>query len=157
MADSFDFLTKIGRDPAGLILALRTVQELRGWISDEAVDAVALHFGMDRADVAGAAAFYPSLRRTPPGRFNIAVCRGMACRRKQADDVVRWITECIGIKPGETGDDGMFSLTWTGCLGRCAAAPAMKINDRIWERLDRDAVKTILRRCCAEAGGNDGK
>ena len=157
MAESFDFLTRIGRDPAGLIQALRTIQELYGMVSDAAVTAVAAHFGIPRAEVEAALAFYPSFRRTRPGRFRIAVCRGAACRRKNSDAVMQWISESIGIGPGETGRDGLFSLEWTGCLGCCAAAPAMKVNDRIWERLDRDAVRSILRRYRDEEQSGRGK
>ena len=152
MAEACAFLEKLGRDPSGLIQALRTVQEQQGMVSEEAVAAVAAHFGLPRSEVEGALAFYPSFRRTKPGRFRVAVCRGCACRRREAEQVAAWIAEETGVRPGETGADGLFSVEWCGCLGRCAAAPAMKIDDRIWDRLDRDAVRSILRRCRAEGG-----
>lgn len=143
--ESFDFLEKISRDPGNLIKALQAVQGLYGFVSDDAVRAVSDYFNVPAAEVEGVLTFYAQFKRVKPGRFKIAVCDGTACHIKGAPQIQQWISAELGIGPGETDKDGLFSLEVVACLGCCSLAPVMSINGRVYGKLDRKGVTRILK------------
>ena len=143
--ESFDFLEKINRDPGNLIKALQAVQGLYGFVSDDAVRAVSDYFNVPAAEVEGVLTFYAQFKRVKPGRFKIAVCDGTACHIKGAPQIQQWISAELGIGPGETDKDGLFSLEVVACLGCCSLAPVMSINGRVYGKLDRKGVTRILK------------
>ena len=143
--ESFDFLEKISRDPGHLIKALQAVQGLYGFVSDDAVRAVSDYFNVPAAEVEGVLTFYAQFKRVKPGRFKIAVCDGTACHIKGAPQIQQWISAELGIGPGETDKDGLFSLEVVACLGCCSLAPVMSINGRVYGKLDRKGVTRILK------------
>ena len=143
--ESFDFLEKINRDPGNLIKALQAVQGLYGFVSDDAVRAVSDYFKVPAAEVEGVLTFYAQFKRVKPGRFKIAVCDGTACHIKGAPQILQWISAELGIGPGETDKDGLFSLEVVACLGCCSLAPVMSINGRVYGKLDRKGVTRILK------------
>lgn len=143
--ESFDFLEKINRDPGNLIKALQAVQGLYGFVSDDAVRAVSDYFKVPAAEVEGVLTFYAQFKRVKPGRFKIAVCDGTACHIKGAPQIQQWISAELGIGPGETDKDGLFSLEVVACLGCCSLAPVMSINGRVYGKLDRKGVTRILK------------
>ena len=85
-----------------------------------------------------------------PGRFKIAVCDGTACHIKGAPQIQQWISAELGIGPGETDKDGLFSLEVVACLGCCSLAPVMSINGRVYGKLDRKGVSRILKEYAAK-------
>ena len=143
--ESFDFLEKISRDPGNLIKALQAVQGLYGFVSDDAVRAVSDYFNVPAAEVEGVLTFYAQFKRVKPGRFKIAVCDGTACHIKGSPQIQQWISAELGIGPGETDKDGLFSLEVVACLGCCSLAPVMSINGRVYGKLDRKGVTRILK------------
>ena len=143
--ESFDFLEKINRDPGNLIKALQAVQGLYGFVSDDAVRAVSDYFNVPAAEVEGVLTFYAQFKRVKPGRFKIAVCDGTACHIKGSPQIQQWISAELGIGPGETDKDGLFSLEVVACLGCCSLAPVMSINGRVYGKLDRKGVTRILK------------
>ena len=143
--ESFDFLEKISRDPGNLIKALQAVQGLYGFVSDGAVRAVSDYFKVPVAEVEEVLTFYAQFKRVKPGRFKIAVCDGTACHIKGAPQIQQWISAELGIGPGETDKDGLFSLEVVACLGCCSLAPVMSINGRVYGKLDRKGVTRILK------------
>ena len=148
--EQFDFLDKIGKDPGNLIKALQAVQGLYGFVSDEAVRAVSDYFQIPAAEVEGVLTFYAQFKRVKPGRFKIAVCDGTACHIKGAPQILQWISAELGIGPGETDKDGLFSLEVVACLGCCSLAPVMSINGRVYGKLDRKGVSRILKEYAAK-------
>lgn len=148
--ENFGFLEKIDKDPGNLIKALQAVQGLYGFVSDDAVRAVSDYFQIPAAEVEGVLTFYAQFKRVKPGRFKIAVCDGTACHIKGAPQIQQWISAELGIGPGETDKDGLFSLEVVACLGCCSLAPVMSINGRVYGKLDRKGVSRILKEYAAK-------
>ncbi|MGE4564453.1 MAG: NAD(P)H-dependent oxidoreductase subunit E [Victivallaceae bacterium] len=145
MEKEYDFLKKIDREPSNLIKALQAVQGLEGYVSDDAIRAVAKYFSIPVVEVEGVLSFYAQFKRIKPGKFKIAVCDGTACHIKGAVLISEWIGAELGIKPGETDRDGHFSLETVACLGCCSLAPVMSVNGRVYGKLDRKETIKILK------------
>lgn len=145
----YDFLQKIDRDPSNLIKALQAVQGQAGFVSDEAISAVAAYFALPVVEVEGVLSFYAQFKRIKPGRFKIAVCDGTACHIKGAPLISEWISAELGIRPGETDAAGRFSLETVACLGCCSLAPVLSINGRVYGKLDRKGTIKILKEYAA--------
>jgi NADH:ubiquinone oxidoreductase subunit E len=114
-----------GGDPSQLIPLLQKVQEATGFLSREALDAIAGHLGLSTAAVFGVASFYNQFRFTAPGRVHLQVCRGTACHVKGSSDVLDTLQRELRIQPGQTTRDGAFSLETVACVGACSLAPVV--------------------------------
>ena len=145
MQEDFSFLNKIERDPGNLIKGLQAIQSAYGYVSDEAIRTAAKYFGRPEADVEGVISFYAQFKRVKPGKYHICVCDGTACHIKGSAQVHSWIDQEIGLKPGNTSDDGVFSLETVACLGCCSLAPVMSINGKVYGKLDRKKLAKILK------------
>ncbi len=115
-------------DIGGPVTALRTLQQHRGWIEDEAVDTVADVFNLSRAEVRGLVGFYADFRTAPPPAHSLRVCQAEACQAAGARELTRAIGERLGIALGETTPDQRIGLESVYCLGLCARAPAMMVD-----------------------------
>jgi len=142
---NFSYLSGIERETSNLIKALQLVQAREGYVSDDAIVAVAEYFGIAAVAVEGVLSFYAQFKRTKPGKHKIAVCDGTACHIKGAPSVLKWISNELGIADGETDKDGLFSLETVACLGCCSLAPVMSINGTVFGQLDRKKVLNILK------------
>ena len=101
------------------------MQEAAGFLSREALAAIAGHLGLSPAAVFGVASFYNQFRFTAPGRVHLQVCRGTACHVKGSLDVLETLQRELGIGPGQTTRDGAFSLETVACVGACSLAPVV--------------------------------
>lgn len=133
--------TEIG----GPITALRTLQAQRGWIDADAVEAVADIFNLSRADVRGLVEFYADFRTEPPASHTLAVCQAEACQAAGARELTRSLGERLGIGIGGKSPDGRVGLDAVYCLGLCARAPAMLVDDELVVEADV-AVDRVLAR-----------
>ena len=88
--------------------------------------------------------FYSFFSLKPKGKYVIGVCLGTACYVKGAQQIIDKFSEIIGIKPGETSEDGMFTLDALRCIGACGIAPAVTINGKVYPKLTVDAVPAIV-------------
>ncbi len=138
-------------DPAKeamLLSALYIAQEREGVLTPEAV---AERLGLEPGQVYSVASFYTLFRMQPTGRYLIQVCDGLSCYLcGGANQVVDYISAKIGIGPGETTPDGRFSLEKVQCLASCGTAPAMRINDDLYENLTPATIDAILERLQGE-------
>ena len=144
MQEEFSFLSKIGQEPGNLIKGLQAIQAAYGYVSDDAIRAAAEYFGRPEADVEGVISFYAQFKRVKPGKYQIAVCDGTACHIKGAPQVHEWLKQELGLNPGETDAEGLFSVETVACLGCCSLAPVISINGRVYAKLDRKNLKKIL-------------
>lgn len=115
-----------GRD--ALIPILQEVQEAQGYLSREAVLIVSRHLRLPASKIYGVATFYNQFRFEPLGRYHIQVCRGTACHVKGSLELLETLQKELGIKPGKTSRDGLFSLETVACLGACGLAPVVCVN-----------------------------
>jgi NADH-quinone oxidoreductase E subunit len=128
-----------------LIAVLHKVQGHYGYLSEENMYEVAQRLGVPTAKVSGVATFYHYFRLTQRGRFAISVCLGTACFVKGADAVLEAFRTELGIEIGETTADGVFSLEATRCLGVCALAPVVMINDKIYSNVKPTQIPELLK------------
>jgi NADH-quinone oxidoreductase E subunit len=141
-------------DPAKqamMLAALYIAQERKGYLTKDAVHQVARRLGMTAGEVYSTASFYTLFRMEPVGRYVIQVCEGLSCYLNDgAERIVDYVSEKLGIKPGETTSDGRFTLETVQCLAACGTAPAMRVNDQLYENLSPASIDDILERLMGE-------
>ncbi|QNT78883.1 NADH-quinone oxidoreductase subunit NuoE [Entomobacter blattae] len=117
----------------------------RSWIPKVAMDEVAMILDMAPIRVYEVASFYTMFNTQPVGRFHLQVCRTTACWLKGSDDVVEACKKSIGVDElGQTSSDGLFTLSEVECLGACANAPVLQINNDYFEDLTPQDVTDII-------------
>ncbi|MFZ1984900.1 MAG: NADH-quinone oxidoreductase subunit NuoE [Desulfatitalea sp.] len=124
--------------------ALRIVQRLRGWISDEVLCAIAAALEMTPTDLDSVATFYNLIFRRPVGRHIILVCDSVSCWIMEYDNLLDHLKRRLGIDLGQTTADGRFTLLPHVCLGACDQAPVMMIDDQLYGFLDAGKIDAIL-------------
>lgn len=137
------FTPKNGRRQK-LLDMLKGKQRVSGYISEEAIVEIAEVLGLTVGEVYGVATFYSFLSTKPQGRHVLKICKSLPCYLKDASMIIENVKKVIGIKPGETTPDGMFSFELTNCIGACDQAPAMLINDKVYGNLTPERVFEIL-------------
>lgn len=137
-----------------LISILQKTQEIYGYLPLSALQAIADKTGHKRAKIYGIATFYSQFRLTPVGKFVILQCQGTACHVLGSKAVGSVICNELGITPGETTADGLFTLEDVACLGCCSLAPVIMINGEAYGNLTPDSVRKVLQDIKdAEKGG----
>lgn len=127
-----------------LITILHRVQARYGYLSETHMDEVAQYMQIPTSTISGVATFYHYFRLRPRGKYAISVCLGTACFVKGADKILEAFKTELGIDMGETTQDGMFSLENSRCLGVCALAPVVTVNDRVYSNLTAKQVPDLL-------------
>lgn len=137
---------------AMLLSALYIAQEQQGYLTPEAIARVAKRLGLNAGQVQSTASFYTLFRTEPVGRYVIQVCDGLSCYLCDgAERVAGYVSAKLGIGSGETSSDGRFTLQMVECLASCGTAPAMRVNDQLYENLTPAAIDAILERLMGEA------
>jgi len=130
-----------------LLAQLQDEQENAGYISEQFIKQTAESLGISISEVYGVATFYHLLSTQPQGRNVILVCKCIPCYFKGSDSVIETIHEKLGIAPGETTQDGKFSLQLTNCIGACDQAPAILLNHDLHCNLTPVKIAQILEAC----------
>lgn len=136
---------------AKLIGILQQTQDKEGYISRDALVRIASELNIPTSKVYGVATFYNQFRLHPPGKYQIQICRGTACHVKGSKLILETLMQKLGIGPGETTRDGLFSLETVACIGACGLAPVMVINGKYYARLTSESISAILEQCQKEA------
>jgi len=132
---------------AMLLTALYIAQEQRGWLSPQAVARVAQRFGMTPGQVYATASFYTLFKLAPQGRYRIQVCDGLSCYLVGgAEPVVAQVSAALKLRSGETTPDGRFTLEVVECLASCGSAPALRVNDELYEHMTPEKIDELLER-----------
>lgn len=129
---------------SAVLSALRIVQEQQGYLTPEAMDAVAVYLNMPPIAVYEVASFYSMYKTKPVGRHLISVCTNIACKLRNSAAVVAHLENKLGIKLGETTADQRFTLESVECLAACAHAPMMQIDKDYHEHLTADTIDVVL-------------
>ena len=120
---------------SAILYALYLVQYQQGYISGASMRHVARQIGCTAADVEDVVSYYTMFYTKPVGKYVLNVCRTLSCALLGAERVTEEIGDRLGIKPGQTTTDGMFTLIEVECLGACDRAPVVMVNDDWQERL----------------------
>jgi NADH-quinone oxidoreductase subunit E len=130
---------------SNLIAILQEVQSRVGYLSEEAMQRVAQHVGVSESEVYGVATFYSQFRLTAGGKRTIRVCQGTACHVQGGALILKAIEDELGVGPGGTTADGNFTLETVACLGACALAPNMTVDDEMYGQLTPVSTLDILK------------
>ncbi len=130
--------------PSDIIQALQDIQRTNGYISKEALKRAANECGVSYSYSYSIATFYKAFSLNERGTYVIRVCDGTACHLKLSEEIREELCSVLGIGEEETTEDGMFSLEMVNCLGACAMAPVVSINEKLFGYLTRSKVREII-------------
>ena len=129
--------------------------EFGGWLSAPTMDYVASILTIKPIEVYEVATFYSMYNLKPVGKYMFEVCQTGPCMLRGSDDIIAYINEKLGIKPGETTADGMFTLKTVECLGACGYAPMMQLGKHYKEHLTKQKIDEIIEDCKKAAINNN--
>lgn len=129
---------------SALLPLLYLAQQDQGYLTESAMQEIAGILKLTPPQVYETATFYTMLNLKPVGKFHIQVCKSLMCALVGSDTLIGWIGTKLGIKPGETTADRLFTLSAVECLAACGTAPMMQINDDYYERLTEAKLDRIL-------------
>ena len=124
--------------------ALKIIQRHRGWVSDESIRDLAEFLGMSADELDSVATFYNLIFRKPVGKHVILICDSVSCWIMGYDRIREHLAARLGIRLGETTADGQFTLLPVPCLGACDHAPAMLVDQELYQDLEPRKVDQIL-------------
>ena len=127
-----------------LMMILSDIQNEYGYIPLEVQELVAKETGISVAEIYGVVTFYSFFSLQPKGKYIIGCCLGTACYVKGAQQVIDKFSEELGIEPGQTSEDGLFTLDALRCIGACGIAPAVSINGKVYPKLSVSDVPGII-------------
>ena len=127
-----------------LMMILSDIQNEYGYIPLEVQEIVSEKTGISVAEIYGVVTFYSFFSLKPKGKYVIGCCLGTACYVKGAQNIIDKFSEILGINPGETTDDGLFTLDALRCIGACGIAPAVSVNGTVFPKMTVDGVKKIV-------------
>ncbi len=127
-----------------LMMILSDIQKEYGYIPLDVQQIVSERTGVSVAEIYGVVTFYSFFSLKPKGKFVIGCCLGTACYVKGAQQVIDKFSEILGIKPGGTTEDGLFTIDALRCIGACGIAPAVSINGKVYPKVAVSAVPDII-------------
>ena len=127
-----------------LMIILSDIQNEYGYIPLEVQEVVSQETGISVAEIYGVVTFYSFFSLTPKGKYVIGCCLGTACYVKGGQQVIDKFAEILKIKPGETTQDGLFTLDALRCIGACGIAPAVSINGTVYPKMSPSQVPEVI-------------
>ena len=127
-----------------LIQMLNEIQEHYGYIPMEAQSKLSEFLSIPMAEIYGVITFYSRFSLKPKGKYNISVCLGTACFVKGSQKILDRLKERLKIEPGQTTEDGMFSLDETRCVGACGLAPVFTVNGEVYGKATVQKLDQVL-------------
>jgi len=137
-------LSTVPTKAAACVGALKAVQGRRGWVSDEGVEEIAEFLEMTPEEVDSVATFYNLVFRREVGRHVILICDSVSCWVMGYENLLEWLREVLGIGPGETTEDGRFTLLPVECLGMCNHAPVLMVDEDLHLDVTPEKLNDLL-------------
>jgi NADH-quinone oxidoreductase subunit E len=139
-----------GASRDALIPILQKVQEVEGYLSREAIARIGRELALPASKIYGVATFYNQFRFQPLGKYHLMLCRGTACHVKGSKKLLESVVRSLGIKPGETSRDKVFSLEVVACMGACGLAPVVCVNGEFYAKVSPIKLNRIIEDCRAK-------
>jgi NADH-quinone oxidoreductase subunit E len=152
-----DLITNQALDKTKIINILQQVQTEFGYLSRESISTISTQVRIPEIDIFGIATFYEQFRFTKPGKHLIKVCEGTACHVKGGAAITETIERELKISHGETTADGLFSLERVACLGCCALAPVIVIDEEINGMMSTSKINSLLQKYNEKTGTTGGE
>jgi len=130
--------------PDQLIEVLQDVQEIYGYIPQDAMKTVAKELGVPIMEVYRVANFYKAFSLKPRGKNVITICTGTACHVRGSDLLIDQVRAQLGVGPGETTEDGVFTVECVNCLGACALAPIVVKNGSYLDHVTPGRLRKLI-------------
>jgi len=131
---------------AAVLPALHIIQERLGWVPPSAVRRLSHILEVPAPEIQDTLSFYGFFKQDGRlGRFRIWVCRSLSCAICGGEDLLGYLEEKLGVRPGETTSDGLFTLEHAECLGACDFAPAVLVNEELHGNMNREKLDRLLR------------
>ncbi|KIM06524.1 MAG: hypothetical protein KU38_12945 [Sulfurovum sp. FS08-3] len=132
--------------PQALVLPLLWMAHYQeGYISLDAIDAIALVSMLPPMEVYRVATFYTMFHLAPIGKYHLQVCKTLSCTLCGKEDILKSIQELLKIEVGQTTPDNLFTLSQVECLGSCGTSPVVQINDTYYENLTPQSIAEIIK------------
>ncbi|MCL2718739.1 MAG: NAD(P)H-dependent oxidoreductase subunit E [Lachnospiraceae bacterium] len=140
-------ITEFKDAPGAIMPILQKAQDVYGYLPIEVQQIISDGTGISMSEIYGIVSFYSQFILQPKGEIAVSVCMGTACYVKGAGDILDRISAIIGVKAGETSDDGKYSLDATRCIGACGLAPVFLVNEDVHGRIEKaEDVDDILKK-----------
>ena len=137
-------LSKYSGESGELIPILQEAQERFGYLPEGVMTGIAKFLRLPESNVFGVATFYAQFKFTPTGKRIVKVCRGTACHVKGGERILESVQRELGIQPGQTTDDFEYSLEVVACIGACALAPTMMIDNEVQRKMTAKKVAELF-------------
>lgn len=144
MEDILKIVKNYPKEEASLIQILQDINRKYNWLPEEALKVVSKEINVPIARIYGVASFYKALSLKERGKNIIKVCTGTACHIKGAPQIIDEIKRKKEIEPGETSEDKKFTLETVNCVGACAMAPVLILNEKYYGFAKASDVEKIL-------------
>ena len=131
-------------DKTPLMMILSDIQKEYGYVPVDVQEIVSAKTGISVAEIYGVVTFYSFFSLKPKGKYIIGCCLGTACYVKGAQQIIDKFCEELGIAPGETTEDGMFTIDALRCIGACGIAPAVTINGTVYPKMETSQVSQVI-------------
>jgi NADH-quinone oxidoreductase subunit E len=139
-----DIIARYPRPKSALIPLLHLAQEQDGHVADDAMEHIAELIGVSPAEVLGTCSFYEMFKRERVGKYMINICTNISCQLVGGEELLHHAEKTLGIRPGGTTDDGLFTLEDVECIAACTEAPCLQVNYRYEYRLDNDDFDRLV-------------
>ena len=139
-----DIIVRYPAKRASLIPVLQDIQDSFGYLPEAAIDRLSELADISANEIYGVATFYTQFRFSPPGEHTVRVCQGTACHVRQGRQLLNEVEQQLKIKAGQTTTDGKFDLERVACVGCCALAPVMVVDDKVHARMSVKKVSSVL-------------
>lgn len=127
-----------------LITILQKIQSKNGYLPAAKLDRVSAQTGVALSEIYSVATFYTQFRLKPVGLHHVMVCNGTACHVKGGNELLKRVRAELGVEPGETTPDRLFTLDTVACLGSCFLAPVMTVDGEYYGKLTADKAVEVL-------------
>ena len=144
--DLDEIIEKYPPKPEYLIFLLQDVQSAFNYIPPEAMELVCDHIGVPLSQAYAVATFYQSFSLEPKGEHNIKVCVGTACHLKGSKRLLDSLERDLGVKPGQTTEDLMYTVETVNCLGACAISPVVVMDDEYYASMNNTKLSKNLKK-----------
>jgi NADH:ubiquinone oxidoreductase subunit E len=131
-------------EPSPLMVILEEVQKKYGYVPLEVQEVISVTTGIPVSEIYGVVTFYNFFSLNPKGKYVIGVCLGTACYVKGSQSIIEKFQSILGIKPGQTTPDGLFTIEAIRCMGACALAPAVSVNGKVYPMMSVDKVASVI-------------
>ena len=141
---SLEIINNYPNEKRYTLAILQDIQREYNYIPREYMEYTSKHLNIPLSNVYSIATFYKALSLKPKGKYAIKVCNGTACHIRDSMSILNELEDILNIDAGETTEDGVFSLEAVNCIGACALAPVMLINDKYYGSLTKEKVKDVI-------------